>query len=130
MKCSVDPIVSCCMVKGVSFFATSEYQWANMKVKLRLNRARPNFSLIRGNLNVYLGIVDCSFYSRRFVFKVDCHKNKNCLHSPLKSLPIYRVLQKLFFVFPTHLRIHFQPCSSSLDCFYRRKKISIRQKVH
>ena len=45
---------------GVDFFSTSEMLYPNMKVRLRLIRARPNFYMISDNPNVSLGIVDCS----------------------------------------------------------------------
>ena len=46
---------------GVDFFSTSELLYPNMKIRLRLIRARPNFCMISDNTNVSLGIVDCSF---------------------------------------------------------------------
>ena len=45
---------------GVDFFSTSELLYPNMKVRLRLIRARPNFYMISDNPNVSLGMVDCS----------------------------------------------------------------------
>ena len=45
---------------GVDFFSTSELLYPNMKIRLRLIRARPYFHMISGNPNVSLGIVDCS----------------------------------------------------------------------
>ena len=45
---------------GVDFFSTSELLYPNMKIRLRLIRARPNFYMISDNPNVSLGIVDCS----------------------------------------------------------------------
>ena len=44
---------------GIDFFSTSELPYPNMKIKLRLIRARPNFYMISDNPNVSLGIVDC-----------------------------------------------------------------------
>ena len=43
---------------GIDFFSTSELLYPNMKIRLRLIRARPNFYLISDNPNVSLGIVD------------------------------------------------------------------------
>ena len=43
---------------GVDFFSTSELLYPNMKIRLRLIRARPNFYMISDNPNVSLGIVD------------------------------------------------------------------------
>ena len=45
---------------GVDFFSTSELLYPNMKIRLRLIRARPSFHMISDNPNVSLGIVDCS----------------------------------------------------------------------
>ena len=61
---------------GIDFFSTSELLYPNMKIRLRLIRATPNFYLISENLNVSLGIVDCSLYTRRIALKDDCHKKK------------------------------------------------------
>ena len=61
---------------GVEFFSTSELLFLNMKIRLRLIRARPNFYMISDNPNVSLGIADCSLYTRRIALKVDYHKNR------------------------------------------------------
>ena len=61
---------------GVDFFSTSELLYPNMKVSLRLIRARPNFYMISDNPNVSLGIVDCSLYARRIALKDDYHKER------------------------------------------------------
>ena len=61
---------------GVDFFCTSELLYPNMKVTLRLIRARPNFYLISDNPSVRLGIVDCSLYTRRIAPKDDYHKKR------------------------------------------------------
>ena len=61
---------------GVDFFSTSELLYPNIKIRLPLIRARPNFYMISVNSNVSLGIVDCSLYSRRFAFKDDYHKKR------------------------------------------------------
>ena len=54
---------------GVDVFSTSELLYPNMKIRLRLITARPNFYLISDNPNVSLGIVDCSLYIRRIALK-------------------------------------------------------------
>ena len=59
---------------GVDFFSTSELLYPNMKNRLRLIRARPNFYMISDNPNVSRGIVDCSLYTRRIALKDDYHK--------------------------------------------------------
>ena len=61
---------------GIDFFSTSELLYANMKIRLRLIRARPNFYMISDNPNVSLGIVDCSRYTRRIALKDDYHKKR------------------------------------------------------
>ena len=61
---------------GIDFFSTSELLYPNMKVRIRLIRARPNFYMISDNLNVSLGIVDCSLYTRRIALKDDYHKKR------------------------------------------------------
>ena len=61
---------------GIDFFSTSELLYPNMKVRLRLIRARPNFYMISDNPNVSLGIVDCSLYTRRIALKDDHHKKR------------------------------------------------------
>ena len=61
---------------GTDFLSTSEMLYPNMKIRLRLIRARPNFYLISDNPNVSLGIVDCSPYTRRIALKDDYHKKR------------------------------------------------------
>ena len=59
---------------GIDFFSSSELLYPNMKIRLHPIKARPNFYLISDNPTVSLGIVDCSFYTRRIVLKDDYHK--------------------------------------------------------
>ena len=61
---------------GVDFFSASELSYPNMKNRLRLIRARPNFYLSSDNPNVSLGIVDCSLYTGRIAIKDDYHKKR------------------------------------------------------
>ena len=61
---------------GIDFFSTSELLYPNMKIRLRLIRARPNFYLISDNPDVIVGIVDCSLYTRRMALKDDFHKKR------------------------------------------------------
>ena len=60
----------------IDFFSTSELLYPNMKITLRLIRARPNFYMISDNPNVSLGIVDCSLYTRRIALKDGYHKKR------------------------------------------------------
>ena len=61
---------------GIDFFSTSELLYPNMKIRLRLFRARPNFYMISDNPNVSFGNVDCSLYTRRIALKDDYHKKR------------------------------------------------------
>ena len=65
-----------CGKLGIDFFSTSELLYPNMKNRLRLIRARPNFYMISDNPNVSLGIVDCSLYTRCIALKDDYHKKR------------------------------------------------------
>ena len=126
---------------GIDFFSTSELLYPNMKIRLPLIRAGPNFYMISDNPNVSLGIVDCSLYTRRLALKDDYHKQENG-HARLCSCRI-----QLFGDFgkdihhtcgrkPVDSRKHFQKCShsSSRDCnehkfclywFFYRKPILV-----
>ena len=59
---------------GIDFFSTSELLYPNMKIRLRLIRARPTFNMISDNPHVSLGIVNCSLYTRRIALKDDYHE--------------------------------------------------------
>ena len=84
---------------GVNFFSTSELLYPNMKVRLRLIRARPNFYMISDNPNVSLGIVDCSLYTRPISLMEDYHKNEwACLLKLLWSSTILEILAKIFII--------------------------------
>ena len=61
---------------GVDFLTTSELLYPNMKVRIRLTRARPSFYMISENPNVSLGIGDCSLYTRRVMLKEDYHDKR------------------------------------------------------
>ena len=58
---------------GVNFFYTSELLYPNMKLMLRLIRARPGSYMISDNPSVKLGINDWSLYTRRIALKDDYH---------------------------------------------------------
>ena len=51
----------------VDFFSTSDLLCSSIKFRLRLIRARAIFKMISDNLDVSLGIVPCSVFTRRFV---------------------------------------------------------------
>ena len=59
---------------GIDCFTTSEVLYPNMKVRIRLNRARTSFYMTSENPNVSFGFVDCSLYTRRVMLKEDYHK--------------------------------------------------------
>ena len=61
---------------GVDFFSTSELLYPNIKIRLRLSRATPNFYMTTDNPNVSLGFVDFSLYIRRIALKDDYHKKR------------------------------------------------------
>ena len=61
---------------SVGFFTTSELLYPNMKIGIRLIRARPNFYKISDNPIVSLGIVDCSLHTRRIGLKEDYYKKE------------------------------------------------------
>ena len=61
---------------GIDFFSTSQLVYPNMKLRLRLIRARPIFYMISDNPIVCLGIVDCSIYTRRIALKDDYYKKR------------------------------------------------------
>ena len=60
----------------VDFFSTSELFYPNMKIRLRLIRARTNFYMICDNPNDSLGTLDCSLYTRCIALKEDYHKKR------------------------------------------------------
>ena len=61
---------------GLTFLSTSELLYPNMKIRLCLTRARPNFYMISDNPNVSLGNVDCSLYTRRIALKDHYRKKR------------------------------------------------------
>ena len=84
---------------GVDFFSTSELLYPNMKIRLRLIRARPNSYMISDNPNVSLGIVDCSLYTRRIAFKDDYHKKRKDMlaYTPVEFIYL-ETLAKTFII--------------------------------
>ena len=70
-----------------------------MKIRLRLNRARPIFYMISDNSNVSLGIVGCSIYTRRIALKDGYHKKRMDMlaYAPIKYI-FLRTLAKTFII--------------------------------
>ena len=83
---------------GIDFFSTSELLYPNMKIRLRLIRARSNFYMVSDNPNVSLAIVDCSLYTRRIALKDDYHKKMDMLaYAPVEYLYL-ETLAKTFII--------------------------------
>ena len=83
----------------VDIFSTSDFLYPNMKVRLRLIRARPNFYMISDNPNVSLGIVDCSLYTRRIALKDDYHKKRmDMLAYTPREFNYLETLAKIFMI--------------------------------
>ena len=84
---------------GVDFFSTSELLYPNMKIRLRLIRARPNYYMISDNPNVSLGIDDCSLYTRRIALKDDYHQKRMdmLVHTPVE-FNFLKTLAKTFII--------------------------------
>ena len=61
---------------GIDLLTTSVLLYPNLKVRIRLIRARPYFYMISENPNVSLGIVDCSLYTRRVMLTEVYHKKR------------------------------------------------------
>ena len=78
---------------GIDFFTTSEVLYPDLKVRIRLIRARPSFHMISEIPNVSLGIVDCSLYTRRVMLKEHYHKKRM---SQLAFAPVeYNYMERL-----------------------------------
>ena len=84
---------------GVDFFSTSELLYPNMKSRLRLIRARPNFYMISDNPNVSLGIVNSSLYTRRIALRNVSHKKRMDMfaYAPVEYLYL-ETLAKVFII--------------------------------
>ena len=61
---------------NIDFVTISELLYPNMKVKIRLIRARPKFYMISEKSNVSLDTVDFSLYTRRVIFEEDYQKKR------------------------------------------------------
>ena len=85
---------------GVDFLTTSELLYPNVKIRLQLIRITPTFYMLSDNPNVFLGIVDCLFYTRRIVFKDDHHQERLDMlaYTPL-AFNYMDILAKIF-IFP------------------------------
>ena len=77
---------SCRVNLGFDFFSTSELLYPNMKTRLQLIRARPNFRMISENHNFTLEIADCSLYTHRIALEDEYHKKRREMlaHTPVE----------------------------------------------
>ena len=93
---------------GADSFSTSELLYPNMKIRLRLIRARPNFYKISENPNAILRIVDCSLYTRRIALKDDYHKKRMDMlaYTPVDFIYLETLAQA--FIIPTRKNQFFQ----------------------
>ena len=89
---------------GVDYFSTSNFPYPNMKITLRVIRARPNLYMISDNPNVSHAIADCSLYNRRTALKRDYHnKRMNMLvYTPVE----FKYLETLARIFIIPARQH------------------------
>ena len=84
---------------GIDFFSTSELLYPNMKFRLRLITARPNYYMISDNPNVSLRIVDCSLYTSRIALEDDYHKKRKDMlaYAPVDHIYL-ETLAKTFII--------------------------------
>ena len=103
-----------CGKLGFDFFSTSELLYLNIKIRLRLIRARPNFYMISDNPNVSLGNVDCSLYTLRIALKDDYHKQrKDLLAYALVDYKYFETLAKTFII-PARQNLSFKKTFSKM----------------
>ena len=98
----------------LDFFSSSELLYPNMKIRLHLIRARPNFYMTSDNPNVSLGIVDCSLYTRSIALQDDYHKKRMDM---LANAPVeYNYLETLAktFIIPARQKNSFKKTFSTM----------------
>ena len=113
---------------GIDFVSTSELLYPNMKFRLRLIRARPNFYMISDNPNVSLGIVDCSFYTRLIALKDDYHKKRMDMlaYAPVELFGDFgKDSHHTCQTKRIHLRKHLQQSSHTSDCYCNEHKLCL-----
>ena len=119
---------------GIDFFSTSEMLYPNIKIRLRLIRARPNFYMISDNPNVSLGIVDCSLYTRRIALKDDYHKKRMDMlaYAPVEYnyLDFGKDIHHTCETEPIHSRKQFQQCSHSSNRYCNEHKLCLYRFVY
>ena len=77
---------------GDNFFSTSKLLYPNMRIRLRLIRATPNF-YNTSDIPVSLGIVDCSLYTHRMALQYDYHKKR--MDMPANAPVMFNYLENL-----------------------------------
>ena len=84
---------------GIDFFSTSELLYPNMKIRLRLIRARTNYYMISDSPKISLGIGNCSIYTRRIALNDDYHKKRMDMlaYAPVKN-NFLETLAKTFII--------------------------------
>ena len=114
-------------IMGFDFFSTSELLYPNMKIRLRLIKARPSFYMISDNPNVSLGIGDCSLYTRPIALRDDYHKERMDM---LAYAPVeYNYMETLAktFIIPARQN-HFLQESTFNNAPIRRVAIAMNTK--
>ena len=119
----------------VVFFSTSQLLYPNMKSRLRLIRATPNFYRNIQNPYVRHGIIHCSLYTHRIALKDEYHKKRIdmlCLYS--RGVQLLGNYSEDFHhscrTKPVHLRKHFEQCSSSPDGYCKENELCCQWIVH
>ena len=86
---------------GVFLFSTSELLYPNMRIRLRLIRARPKCYKISDNPNICLRNVHCSFYSNLIALKDNFRKKRmeNFAYNP-EEFNCLATLAKNFIISP------------------------------
>ena len=88
---------------GVDFASTSVMLYPNMRIKLRLIKARPTFYTITDKPNVRLGFVDCSLYAHRIALNDDDHMERNDMFAETPvEINCLEALAKSFIIPATH----------------------------
>ena len=86
---------------GVDFFSTSELLYPNMKVRLRIIRARPNFYMISENPTLVLELLIVHFTPVVLLSRMIITRNEwTCLLTLLQSSTIWKLLQRLSSLLP------------------------------
>ena len=105
---------------GVDFISTSELLNPNIKNRLRLFRARPNFYIISDNPNEVLELLIVHFTLVVLLSRLIITRNEGtCLLTLLWSSTNWKRLRRISFQpeKTSSFKKHFQQCPSSSDCY-------------